>query len=157
MFGRGFCSRGVTDIIAVKKGCTVNAKYYREKIIPIYLNAMEDPALFPSKIKITFMHDGATAHNTKVNMQVLEEKVPTIRGKGIWPGNSPDLNPIDNLRSELKDKINSKPVPTTRDQLITRVQKVWKRIDVTSLQKFSRSFPNRIREMREAGVGHTKY
>ena len=39
-----------------------------------------------------FMHDGAPEHRTKlVKKWLSEENIPTLE----WPGNSPDLNPIE--------------------------------------------------------------
>ena len=51
-----------------------------------------------------FTHDGAPAHKSKIvtkflnshNIHVLE-----------WPGNSPNLNPIENAWNFLKDKIQT--------------------------------------------------
>lgn len=85
MFASGFYARGVTQIHAVENKVTVNAKYYREKILPMYLDAMKDPSLFPAKNKIVFMHDGAPIHHSMANMRIPEDNVKTVWGKGVWP------------------------------------------------------------------------
>ena len=41
-----------------------------------------------------------------------------------WPGNSPDMNPIDGLWSILKDEIHKFPL-TTKTALIERLIHVW--------------------------------
>ncbi|OXA44554.1 hypothetical protein Fcan01_21003 [Folsomia candida] len=56
-------------------------------------------------------------------MKILEEKIPTIWGQGVWPGNSPDLYPINNLWSWAKEKNYVDPVPTRRDELVRRLKK----------------------------------
>ena len=73
----------MTRLHAVEPKTTVNAIYYRERILPIYLDALEDPTLFPSQTRRTFMQDGAPAHNTRENMPILEEEVLRVWAKGV--------------------------------------------------------------------------
>ena len=48
------------------------------------------------------MHDGAPAHRTKLVKKLLsEENIPTLE----WPGNSPDLNSIENAWNVMKNKV----------------------------------------------------
>ncbi len=43
-----------------------------------------------------------------------------------WPGNSPDLNPIEGVWSLLKERINKlRPKPYTRKQIEKTIQKEW--------------------------------
>ena len=44
-----------------------------------------------------FQQDGAPAHTSKVAIKWLENNLNSFWGKGVWPGNSPDLSPIENL------------------------------------------------------------
>lgn len=80
MVAGGFCARGVTPLHIVPKGQTINGKYYREKVLPIYFDSMENKELFPNERKIVFMQDGATAHTAKTSMKLIEGKVSTV-----WP------------------------------------------------------------------------
>ncbi|CDQ69127.1 unnamed protein product [Oncorhynchus mykiss] len=43
---------------------------------------------------------------------------------GPWPGNSPDLNPIENLWSILKRRVD-KQKPTNADKLKTLMMQEW--------------------------------
>ena len=41
--------------------------------------------------------DGAPTHHAKNTLVWLKVTIKCFWEKGIWPGNSPDLNPIENL------------------------------------------------------------
>ena len=51
---------------------------------------------------IIFMQDGAPCHRSKIVKKFLEENHVTTLD---WPGNSPDLNPIENLWAKMKDLV----------------------------------------------------
>ncbi|XP_035701370.1 ABC transporter G family member 23-like isoform X3 [Folsomia candida] len=156
MVAGGFCAQGVTKLHMVSGG-TVNAAYYKDKILPLYIKSMKDPTLFPQQQKVTFQQDGAPAHTAKVTTKVLEALPLTVWGKGVWPGNSPDLNPLENLWSIVKDSAYKPPYPATTAELFRRFQHEWESIPVTVLENLAQSFNSRIEQMLEAGGGHSKY
>jgi transposase len=41
-----------------------------------------------------------------------------------WPGNSPDMNPVENIWEEMKNCV-SKTFSTTKQQLTERLLQVW--------------------------------
>ena len=43
----------------------------------------------------TFQQDGARAHTARDTITYLEANAPDFMEPGIWPANSPDLNPVD--------------------------------------------------------------
>lgn len=57
---------------------------------------------------------------------------------GPWPGNSPDLNPIQNLWSILKRRLN-KQNPTNSHNLQALIMQEWAAISQDVVQKFNSS------------------
>ena len=49
-----------------------------------------------------FMHDGASCHRSKMVQSFLDQQRINMLE---WPGNSPDLNPIENWLSTTKRKV----------------------------------------------------
>jgi len=51
------------------------------------------------------MHDGAPAHKSKIVTKFLNDNNINVLK---WPGNSPDLNPIENAWNYLKNKVQER-------------------------------------------------
>lgn len=104
---------------------------------------------------VIFMHDGAPCHKAKVITAFLEAKKIAVLD---WPGNSPDLNPIENIWALLKDEA-SKFNPTTKEQLITVLKQVWNECPTikTAIKSHISSMCHRIQAVLEAKGGSTKY
>lgn len=95
--------------------------------------------------KIIFMHDNAPSHaakNTSASMAAMgikEEKVM------VWPPSSPDLNPIENLWSILKQKIYEGGRQfTSKQQLWEAILTSCKQIQAETVQKLTSSMDARL-------------
>jgi len=74
-----------------------------------------------------------------------------------WPGNSPDLNPIENLWHILKVKI-TKEKPKTLKELDRILENVWYNgIPLEIIQNLVDSMPTRIKSVIKNNGGPTKY
>ena len=129
----------------------VNAPKYQEILtqagIPNFIAAHPHPSPL-------FMEDKAPAHraaSTKVwHQQRGIELLPD------WPGNSPDLNPIENLWSQMKEQL-SEERPTSAEGIRKVVRKVWNRITPNYLLCLYESMPRRMQAVIAAQGGHTTY
>ena len=74
-----------------------------------------------------------------------------------WPGNSPDLNPIENLWHVMKNKVADQH-PTSIESLTTAIKIVWtQEISPEYCFKLIDSMPRRIAAVIKSRGGPTKY
>lgn len=89
-------NRGKGGLFFLPKGNTMNGTQYSDvlqnQILGFYQLHQCD----------FFMHDGAPAHKTKTVSKWLSDNNVRVFE---WPGNSPDLNPIENCWKVIKDKV----------------------------------------------------
>ena len=105
--------------------------------------------------KFHFMQNGAPCHTAKSIKSFLEaKKIPLLD----WPGNSPDMNPIENLWEIVKRKMKSENI-TTKTQLIERLIWVWNHDEeiLRNCRACVESMPRCISALIKAKGGPTKY
>lgn len=102
-----------------------------------------------------FMHDGAPCHMAKSIKKFLDEhQIPVLP----WAGNSPDMNPIENVWEFLKRELAKEKI-TTKVQLVERIIYHWnhnqnlKQIALNCID----SMPRRVDALLKARGGLTKY
>ena len=100
-----------------------------------------------------FMHDGAPAHRTKVIKKWLnDQNIPVLE----WPGNSPDLNPIENAWNYMKNRIQQRQ-PSSIQTLKEDLMELWVHMDKEYCLKLADSMPNRLLNVIQAKGHMTKY
>lgn len=153
MIAGGINRYGKTELVIIDEKTNVNGDYYRERILPTYANALAHN--FPEPNNVVLMQDGAkchTAHASIAKCRVLFKDVWVD-----WPGNSPDLNPIEHIWARIQDAVLVAPRPRNRQDLIIRVQEAWRGIPVAECKTLIESFPRRIAECLEKNGKHTHY
>ena len=73
-----------------------------------------------------------------------------------FPPNSPDLNPIENVWSNIKNEIRYKPLNTLED-LKKEVENAWNNMDKKIIQKCIKSMLICFEAVKQAKGGSTKY
>ena len=133
----------------VPEGETINGERYL-KIIQEKI-----PSFMENRNTNIFQQDGAPPHRAKIVTSWLNAaNIQTLQN---WPGNSPDLNPIENCWVQVKKKVQEK-LPGSIVDLRSAITEVWTReITANYCRKLVESMPRRIQAcMRNKGKS-TKY
>ena len=144
-----FASSGVGKIKVVDSTMKTDAyiEVLEKKMIPSAVD------LFNNN-EFIFQDDSAPCHRSaKTKNWASSKNITSLE----WPGNSPDLNPIENLWAIVKKRIH-KYRPTTKETLIAAIIKVWfHEITPETCKKLIDSMPRRIQSVIDKKGGHTKY
>ena len=100
-----------------------------------------------------FMHDGAPAHRSKAVKKFLEDNHINVLE---WPGNSPDLNPIENAWNKVKNTLQ-KERPSNIPDLKEALKKQWISMDLEYFATLATSMPRRIERVIKMKGNMTKY
>lgn len=143
-----FSGMGRGSLYFVEEGVTVNADEY--------LRILDDKLVRIMTLHncSVFQQDGAPAHSAKkVTQWLARNRVKVLE----WPGNSPDLNPIENLWMVMKRKLRAHS-PSNRKDIIYWLQRIWcTEISPDYCQKLVESMPKRIRKVIDNRGYTTKY
>lgn len=132
---------------------TMRQDQYKEVLQRRLLPQLRD--WFPNGESFVFMQDGAPCHTARsVKAFLQQENVPLLP----WPGNSPDMNPIENVWELIKREV-AKDNITTKNQLIEKIIHVWNHHPQMqeAVQSCIDSMPRRIQALITAKGGMTKY
>ena len=133
------------------KNTAMNKEWYQHILREQLLPTMQEQ--FGDKQHL-FQHDEASCHKAKVITKWLGEQNIDILGPR--PGNSPDLNPIENLWSILMRRVD-KQKPTNSDKLQALIMQEWAANSQDVAQKLIDSMPGRISEVLKNKGQHCKY
>ena len=118
-----------------------------------YINILEN-ALIPTRDMLSmptgwlFQQDNATCHTSRLVKQWFNDENVTVMN---WPAQSPDLNPLENLRDHLKSVVHNVK------ELWTVINEAWNEFPHERLLKLIDSMPNRCKPVIKARGGSTRY
>lgn len=143
-----FAAAGRGSLVFVPVGKTVDAKFYLDMLKDRLQRSM---TLLNCQV---FQQDSAPCHTAKsVKNWMQSERVTVLE----WPGNSPDLNPIENLWFMMKRKVR-KHAPTSMADLQYWIKRVWvQEVTNESCARLATSMPRRIQAVLSSRGKMTKY
>ena len=131
--------QGLSELHVIPPKTKVDTKYYVENIfeescLPAINRTPSDGSVLErrmvaDKSKAIFMQDGpAPAHRSATAQQWCRDDLPHFWPKEERPGNSPDLNPIEELWAILQQEIDKREPATSLAQLERQLKSAWSRI-----------------------------
>ena len=103
-----------------------------------------------------FQDDNAPVHTAKNVKKWMETK--KIKILENWPSQSPDLNPIEHLWSELERRIRNRPKPAKNMKELERaLHEEWNKITKNTLTNLIKSMPRRVEACIKNNGWPTKY
>ena len=114
------------------------------------------PPLRATSRRVLYQQDGAPVHRAATTTRWRRLHGVKQFNAGVWPAQSPDLNPIEHVWPVLARVIQG-AVYTSRDSLWHAIQLAVSQVDPAYIRKLYDSMPRRLAACIAAKGGHTKY
>ena len=119
-----------------------------------YQNILSENLLPYLEEENLFQQDGAPCHTSRSTKEFLENHEIAVLPD--WPAQSPDLNIIEHIWAEIKQKLQEK-LATSLQNLWTRVEEEFYAITDEKIRKLFESFPNRVSAVLKSKGFPTRY
>ena len=129
--------------------CNLNGSYY----VHILKNYLLPAATKEFRQNWCLQQDNDPKHTSNIAKQFINNKVSRLLK---WPSNSPDVNPIENLWSIVKRKVEKRK-PKNIDELELFLCEEFKNVDVNIVAKIVMSMKKRCLSLIESKGERIKY
>ena len=111
-----------------------------------FMEGFNDPIL---------MEDGASIYSASKSKKWREDhKLKKI----VWPAQSPDMNPIENLWSVMKKDVQKTHKPSgNTDALIKNIIDAWENIPIQVINRLVETIPARVDTLRKKKGKSTRF
>lgn len=103
-----------------------------------------------------FQQDGAPVHTSASTTAWLARKQVRLLNNGVWPAQSPDLNPIEQLWPTVTKQLEGRTFSSAAS-LWAALQQEFAAIPAATVQNLYNSMARRVAAVIVSSGGHTKY
>ena len=104
--------------------------------------------------ELTLMEDSAPVHQSKY---LKSWRQADSMKKLVWPANSLDPNPIENLWKIVKDLLRHHNMPKNKQEMIQLIKQVWDEVSLHQLRHLIANMPNCMQAVVSTSGGSTKW
>jgi len=148
---RGWEAGKPHNIIVQPKGNSMTQKYYTERLLPVYINAVKTSGnRYPGPWLL--QEDNDPSHGLRGKKKGLAQLLRDTHSiKSLQhPSNSPDFNPIEACWNILKQRVRRR-IWNTLDELKEILLEEWKLITMEEVRSRISGMPSRCERVVENG------
>ena len=135
---------------------TIDSLEYVKILDTSLLDTLEYYGKKPADVR--FQQDKASPHISVVTKHWFNENGFSAERVLDWSAQSPDLNPIEHVWTELKRRLDSYPTrPTTKEELATRISDEWNKFTKDDCLAYIDSMPKRIKAVIRSKGGSAPF
>lgn len=126
-------------------------KYYVERLLPIYCDAVEKMRLIDDKPWL-LQEDGDPSHGMRKEGLAQEFKIAHNIKNLKHPAQSPDLNPIESIWNIIKQRLRRR-IFDSEEEMKQGIQEEWDKITLEEIRHRIADMPRRCAELMRSNGG----
>ena len=145
-----------------ERGQSWDGAYFREQIIPEVTEFLTNEDNVIDVDEVILLHDKAPGWTANATQELLTQGPVDFFNKSEYPGNSPDLNPCEDIGAIIKERVESQllqEAQRNRETLTTVLIDVLQNLqfETDMFAKLLLSYPGRLDALRANNGGHTGF